>query len=273
MPRLWTAARHGPRLLLLIALGAATAGCDDLLGGVGLGGRPGSGPVPADDLAGVQAFGSVIQSADGTVQARLDVLTLAGEPRFLSGITDPTLTVGTTEVPLLTGATVGVFETNSRRSPALVYAPEATYLFSFTVVDDEGDEHVYRSYARAPSRDPIVDIAEFPFRAAGEPIEISLTGMADGGVIRVVGPSEVTFDTTAVSSIADVHLIRPAMERNTGPELTIPGTAFAKAGTYRIEVTSLGLRDAAPTSTDEDVLGSVSWFAAGATVAASVSVD
>lgn len=263
---------------LLSLLCLAALGCDELLGGAATdgGGNTGGGgdppPVSAEDLAGVQAFGSVIRASDGRVYARMDVVTLTGEARFLSGIANPTLTVGSTTIPLVTGAGVGVFETDSTRARALSYAPGATYLFGFSVVDDTGFEHVFRALATAPTREPQVEIAPDPFRMSGEPIEVGLVGVANGGILRVRGPNGVTWDTSRISSLAELPRVRPAMEATTGPYELIPGTAFPSPGSYTIEFTNLSLSSPTPQPSTQP-LGNLSWFAAGAASALVVQTE
>lgn len=260
------------RLATLLVLVLGTLGCEDILGGTAAV-DDGSGPVSSTDLAGVQAFGTVVRGADGTVSARLDVVTLSGEPRFLSGIANPTVSFGSTTVPLTTGAGVGVFVTNDRQAPTLQYLPGQTYLFGFTILDDEGVQRVYRSAATAPEQTPVAEIAPVQIRFAGEPVEVGLTGMGNGGILRVAGPDGVTYDTSAIADLSELALVRQRMHESVGPFETIPGSAFGTPGTYTLEVTSLQVADAEPTGADEAELGDVSWFGAGVTTSLTLATE
>lgn len=262
--------------LALVALGAL--GCDDILGGqvspLGSDGEgTGDGVVTTADLAGVQAFGTVVRDANGNVSARLDVLSLSGEPHFVSGIANPTLSFGSTTVPLVTGASVGVFETNNTRAPALTYTPGGTYLFAFSAIDQNGDEYVYRSTATAAATEPNVELIDTLIRFAGEPVEVGLQSMSDGGILRVIGPAGITYDTSAIGSLQELAQVRSRMQAVVGPFETVPGTAFPAPGSYTLQVTSLDLADAAPTAADETELGALSWFGGGVIVEVPLQVE
>ncbi len=253
--------------LLLATLTVGVLGCGDILG-VDVGGDGGGDSLPPSDVAGVTAFGTVVRDIDGTTHARLDVLTLSGEPRFLSGIVSPILTYGDAEIRLTTGSTVGVFTTSSTRASALRYAANASYGFEFEIIDDAGTVHAYAGQATAPARTPIIEAATAIVHFAGEPVGIELYDMAEGGSLRVTNAAgEVTFDNTAISSLADVTRVRPAMEATVGPYEELPGTAFPTPGRYQIQVTSLNFADSV------SGLGAASWFGAGSSTSLTITVD
>jgi hypothetical protein len=266
------------RPLLAATFAVATlSGCSELLGvdlGGGGGGGGGAGePIPADDLEGVQAFGTVIRGTDGVVRARLDVVTMSGEPRFLTGIIDPRLHIDDTSVPLATTGAVGVFETTSQRTSALRFAPDARYRFSFAILDDQGVEHAYEGTVVAPTSTPDIEVPDLLIRYAGEPIEVDLSGHADGGYLRVHGPAGVTFDTAAVRSLSELHQFRQYFARVSGPTFTIDGGAFPSPGSYRIEFTTLAIAGPGPRASTSEPLGALSFFGAGPTASVFVQVE
>lgn len=248
--------------LLLSAVALFTLGCEDLLRSTQIG-----TPVPVADLTGVTAYGTVVQTTTGAAAARLDVLTLSGEPRFLSGIANPALVVGQEIIPLTTGTTVGTFTTSSQQS-SLDYAPATRYQFSFELIDDAGETHAYSGSATAPSTLPVIESPNTLVYFVGEPVFVELLHMAEGGSLRVTNAAgEITYDTTTIQTLPESTQIRARMEATVGPTEQIPGTAFPSPGTYVITVTSLQFSDAV------SGLASTSWFAAGATDSITVQVQ
>lgn len=248
------------------------AGCEDLLGGVSLGDQGGGGggnggPVTEGELEGIQAFGTVIRAENGVTYARLDVLTLSGEPHFLSGIVSPTIQAGSTVMPLVTGSSVGVFETTSNRSSALTYQAGGTYVFRFDIIDEDGTTHSFESRVTAPDEAPIAEAAVMPIRFAGEPVEVELRSMGDGGSFRVANANGVTYDTSSITTLAQVANVRARMEALVGPVEEIPGAAFPTAGVYTIEVTSMDI------GTGGSGLGTASWFGAGLQTSFTITVE
>lgn len=272
------------RLLTALLLVTGSLGCADVLGAL-TGGQvdetaddpEGTAPTvdpnvtTAADLSGIHGFGTVVQAADGSVSARLDVITLGTNARGLGGIANPTLTQNGATISLLTANAVGVFVTNSTIEPNLVYQPGQAYTFAFQAVDESGINYNYNATVVAPVEDTVIaEILPMPIRYANQPVEMTLFNTSDAASIRVSRDTGITFDTTAVSSLNDAPQVLGAMRASVGPQLSIPATAFPLAGTYRIDVTSLGI--ATPASGGISLgLGAASWFGAG--TATSVTVE
>ena len=246
--------------------------CSDLLGA--LAGTPNGddettptetavGVTTASDIAGIHGFGTVVENPDGSVSARLDVLTLGQAPRFLAGIANPTLSHGGQTLPLLTGNSVGVFVTSSVLAPSLAYNPGGVYVFSFEIADEDSILYSYTATVAAPDGGRVIaEAAPVPIRYAAQPVELTLVNAAEAVSIRVIAESGMTYDTTAVNSLSEVPLVLGLMEASVGPVVEIPATAFPTTGTYRIDVTSLNV--ATPSEGGfAPGLGSASWFGAG----------
>ncbi len=262
------------RLLVALASLLLVVGCESLLGGEQSEGESGgsSGSSGEDDeanhlegaqAAGIHAFGSVIRGANGETGARLDVVTVIdGQIRYVSGIASPTVWVGDEEIPLLTTTSVGVFETDSRRAPSLAYAAGTRYTFSFEVIYSQGTSDTFAADVTAPSLGHVVEIAPDPVLWAGEPLELNLTGMADGGTVRVVDPAgTVVWDTTVVED-GSVASVLDALRSIRGPLVGIPGEVLAMPGNYAVDVVNLSLADADDLG---EPFGALSWFAVGDT--------
>ena len=257
--------------LLFVAL--ASFGCADLLGG--LGGNQGTDDgtttppdgtptvTTATDIAGIHGFGSVVENADGLVSARLEVVTLGAAPRYLSGIANPTLTHNGETIPLLTGSAVGVFVTSSSLAPSLTYEAGSLYMFAFEVADEEGILYSYSASVLAPDGPRVIaEAAPVPIRYAAQPIEMTLINASEAVAIQVVTGGGITYDTTAVNSLAEVPLVLGLMEDSVGPVVEIPATAFPTPGSYRIGVTSMNV--ATPSEGGfAPGLGLASWFGVG----------
>jgi hypothetical protein len=254
----------------MVALSAF--GCADLLGS--LIGTPDassedtptvSGPqvTTSADIADIHGFGTIVQNADGSVSARLDVLTLGDDPRFLGGIANPTLTHAGVTLALLTGTSVGVFVTSSALTPMLSYDPGGVYLFAFEVADETGVLYSYTASVSAPNGPRMIaDAAPMLIRYAAEPVELTLINASEAVSIRVIAETGTTYDTTAVSSLNEVSQVLGLMEASVGPVLEIPATAFPRTGSYRIDVTSLNVATPAEGGFAPG-LGAASWFGAG----------
>ncbi len=216
---------------------------------------------PSTDSSEVQTF------------AQLAVMSLrADPPRYLGGLADPRLLAGALQIPLLTTDQGGVFGTDSLRS-ALRYQPAAEYTFAFTIVDAAGVAQTVTSSVEAPTGSPQFEIVPLPLYIAGEDVELTLSGMDDGGVVAVTRvDGEVTFST--------FQYVGPASLRSTLEEMlavasettfVIPGAAFPEAGDYIIDVHSYGISSELTGSTD--LAGPNSWLAAGAVTRQSIRID
>ena len=255
------------RLALTLLCVTAALGCDQLLGGTppaGEGEATGSdGTTTAADISGIHAFGSVVGAEDGSVDARLDVVTFGETPRYLSGIANPTLTHAGTTFPLFTADSVGAFETDSTVAAALTYVPGDAYTFSFEVTDEEGVLYMYSATVTAPD-DPrlVVEAAPTTIRYAGEPVELSLLNTADAVSVRVSTAGSATFDTTGINDLSQAWLVLEAMRASATSQLELPGAAFTAPGFYTIEVTNLGIET--PTTGGLSAgLGEASWVGVG----------
>jgi hypothetical protein len=265
-----SAARACAALAALTGLAALLSGCEDLALGTGAGsGGSATPPAAGSDIEILGLIATRPDTAGGAdiTSAQLAVMSLRSDPpRYLGGISEASLLAGAVEIPLLSSETGGVFATDSRRS-ALRYVPGNTYTFRFTITDSEGTEQTVTSQVVAPEEAPSFEIDPALIYYAGEPLTITMQGLADGALVSVVKLggttptitySTLAYDGPAMLDDAYNSLIATAEDR----VFTIPGDAFESPGTYRVEVTSYALN--AEALGGNDLPGPNSWVAAGA---------
>lgn len=265
-------------LLLSVVVTSALCGCGDLLLG---GNRDTStgGPAPPTVGSDLETLALITQApnpdtGEMSTYAQLAIMSLqADPPRYLGGLTNPTLLAGALEIPLLSTDQGGVFGTDSLRS-ALRYQAGATYTFRFTIVDAAGVAQTVTSTVTAPDEAPRFEVVPRPVYLAGETVELSLFDLDDGAVVAVqrANDQSVTFSTFTYTGPATLRTaLDGLLELAQEPFFEIPGSAFEQPGDYIVEVHSYGVSSELTGSSD--VSGPNSWLAAGTVVRQTIRVD
>jgi hypothetical protein len=264
--------------LLVSRLAGGLAGCGDLLLGGNRDAATG-GPAPPTVGSDLETLALITQAPNPetgelSTYAQLAIMSLeADPPRYLGGLTNPTLLAGALEIPLLSTDQGGVFGTDSLRS-ALRYQAGATYTFRFTIIDAAGVAQTVTSTVTAPETGPRFEVTPLPVYLTGEPIEVSLLDLDDGAVVATqrLSDDRVTFSTFAYTGPATLRTtLNSLLSLAQEPVFEIPGTAFAEPGEYVIEVHSYGV--SSDLTGSSDVSGPNSWLAAGTVVRQTVRID
>lgn len=257
-------------------LSLALAGCGDLIFGGNADDSGGVAPPEVGSDIEMLALLTQTPSTDTTelqTFAQLAVMSLrADPPRYLGGLAEPRLVAGALQIPLLTTDQGGVFGTDSLRS-ALRYQPGAEYTFEFTIVDTAGVAQTVTSSVESPASMPQFEILPLPLYVAGEDLELTLSGMDDGGVVAVTRVNgDVTYSTFQYLGPASLRSTLDGMLAVAAePTFIIPGAAFPEAGDYIIDVHSYGISSELTGSTD--LTGPNSWLAAGTVARQSIRIE
>jgi hypothetical protein len=122
----------------------------------------------------------------------------------------------------------------------------------------------------APTESPILIFPQTLIYFTQEPLEIELSGWADGGWIQIANAAgELTYTTIDTELNATPAMLASILSMQP-PTHVIPGTAFAEPGLYSIRVATFAISD------DEAVaqqLGEWSWFGVGRTSSYQVAIE
>ncbi len=187
----------------------------------------------------VQGIGMIIERADGTVGARLVVIsTNDRDTRFADAVDDPTVRSGEVGPIALPAADAGQFAIDSSREPSLRYVAGDTYQFRFGL-DDGGlaGDFAGREFVGvvdAPDDAVSFQVTEAP-AFAGDTAELSWAPAARFGLVTVRDASGAVTYTT-------FDLTHPEFDGSkwgrlkAGGKIQLSVDTFPTAGTYTLSV-------------------------------------
>jgi hypothetical protein len=184
--------------------------------------------------------------------------------------------VGETTIELLTGNVAGVFGIDSSRDRGLVYVDGADYAFGYTIVDSEGSAWDFEATLAAPAVQHVAEFEPELIYYAGEPVDIDLFDMSNGGALAVVlqSASQVTWGTFRYTGPSDLAAAYTSLLAVQGPTMEIPGTAFPQAGRYRVDVHNYAVaRPGDETLSTTGEMASDSLFVVGRAYSLSLDVE
>ena len=264
---------------LACVLALSTAGCEDVLGGLGTGGA--RGDAPADNtppgtsaqIDAMQAIAQLVVDPDGSAVAQLNVLTTDnGATAALTGVSDAYVALGEDRRSLPTTAFVGTFGLATSGGGTLSPERDEPVTFGYVVTDEAGAVTEVFATASLPSDPLVAELPQTLIAFANEPLDIELLGWGDGGWAQVYTADGTLTYSTIDPSIASAEASLAAVQAVGPPFVRLPRGAFPEPGTYRIELVSFGISDRTGDGLS-NALGSWSWVGVGERVALSYTVE
>lgn len=190
----------------------------------------------------VQAVATIYHHTDGTVEADLTLISTSVNPSvFVNEATDTKLRVisktgDVVSVPLAHSAQ-GHYSATSSASAELAWEPGAVYAFDFDLEEDTRETRIeggkYTAQVTAPEQGVTLTVTEAPL-APGLLAKVSVTGLYQKGIVRVVGPD-------GVETYSNWNMDTPDFDGSkwnsllVGQSQTIPAKAFPDSGAYVLE--------------------------------------
>jgi hypothetical protein len=216
-------------------------------------------------MSPVQAVTTLLQKADGSVEADLALISTETDPHeFVTSATNVELRVpGGKQVPLDQEAD-GHYKANSAGNSDLLYVGGETYQFRFELTKQAEDQEVeqgdFVAVVTAPDNDVSFTWADEP-EFTGDTAQLTWTPKTFNAIVNVYGPDgSLTYSTFDFSE--------PQFEGDkwarlgTGGALTIPVMAFPDAGSYRVTMCAV-VKTSGFDEEISDELGVMSGFLAG----------
>lgn len=230
------------------------------------GARSGCGSKEANETlkSPVQAVTTVLERADGTIDAELVLITTARSPNsFVSTAEEVRLRVpGGAEVAL-TAAEAGHYRASSGDDTALDYVPGETYRISFELNDEDAAKDVaggdFVAVADAPDDDVSFTLAEPP-EFAGDKAKIEWAPASRYAIVTIRHENGTTW--------RNFDFREPEFDGSKWARLTRGGSlelgvdVFSETGTYTLEVCAVSKVSDFDTSLSTD-LGALSGFLLG----------
>jgi hypothetical protein len=185
----------------------------------------------------VQAVGTLLERADGAVDASLVIISSAGDDSFVDEAEDVTMRMPDGERVELVLSGPGHYTASSEDDAALVYEGGATYNFRFTLDDGaagrDGRGGTFNGNQDAPDDEVSAELSDPPM-FAGDSAAVSWEPAGRYGLVRVLDAGgEVVFESFDFGQPRFDGSKWARLERG---DLEFSTDVFMDAGQYTIEV-------------------------------------